>query len=184
MNIFTNQQMAIIFLVLFILVIFIKTRKREKYSHKWRKKSSIKVLNKIQDMEASHIFVYLRKIDPFVMEELIMDSLDKREDIKVIRNNRYTGDNGVDGKFILTEEIEGKKIKYKYIVQVKRYKSYINPKHVEEFIQHINREKAHKGLFIHTGKTSNHSFNLAHNEDKLSIISGSKLISLLKEQKI
>lgn len=177
-----NKEQVTLFFILLTVVFIIYKKTRLKYSHKWRRKSSKKVLNKIQNMENAQVFGYLRKVDPFVVEELILDCLEQREDVKVIRNKRYTGDLGIDGAFVHTEHINDKQIKRKYVIQVKRYKSYINPKHLEEFKQHIKREKAHKGLFIHTGKTSKNSFNIEKSEDALTIISGNKLIELLRNK--
>jgi len=47
------------------------------------------------------VFAYLRKVEPFIVEELVLSALDQREDIKIQRNKRYTGDNGVDGRFYI-----------------------------------------------------------------------------------
>lgn len=149
---------------------------KEKYSHTWRKKSANKVLEKIRHFDSPQVFAYLRKVEPFIVEELILSALDQREDIKIQRNKRYTGDNGVDGRFY----IKNKEVNLKFVVQVKRYSSYINPKHLEDFQKQIIKEKADKGLFIHTGKTSKNSLELSKNDDKLEIISGEKLINLIK----
>lgn len=40
---------------------------------------------------------YLRKIDPFVFEELLLEGFERRG-FEVIRNRRYTGDGGIDGR--------------------------------------------------------------------------------------
>ena len=122
------------------------------------------------------MLAYLRKDEPFIVEELVLSALDRREDIKIQRNKRYTGDNGVDGRFY----IKNKEVNLKFVVQVKRYSSYINSKHLEEFHEQIIKEKAYKGLFVHTGKTSKNSLELSKNNDKLEIISGERLINLIR----
>lgn len=120
------------------------------------------------------MFAYLRKVEPFIVEEVVLSALDQREDIKIQRNKRYTGD--VDGRFY----IKNKEVNLKFVIQVKRYSSYINSKHLEEFHEQIIKEKAYKGLFVHTGKTSKNSLELSKNNDKLEIISGERLINLIR----
>ncbi|MCT7910706.1 restriction endonuclease [Arcobacter lacus] len=149
----------------------------EKYSHKWRKKSAVKVLKKLENLNEAQIFTYLRKIDPFTLEELILTVLEKREDIKIERNKKYTGDGGVDGRFYI---LENNKKPLKCIIQAKRYSSLINPKHLKEFANQINQENAYLGFFIHTGKTSKNSFAFAKSVNNLEIISGRRLIKLIK----
>ncbi|MEX6059375.1 restriction endonuclease [Enterobacter hormaechei] len=39
---------------------------------------------------------YLRKIDPFVFEELLLEGFEAHG-FRTIRNKRYTGDGGIDG---------------------------------------------------------------------------------------
>ena len=48
------------------------------------------------------IIVYLRKINPFVFEELILSVIED-SNIRVYRNRRYTGDGGVDGMIKIKE---------------------------------------------------------------------------------
>ena len=183
----SNDNIFIIislFSILLYLGNFLYKKFGTKYSHKWRIKSANKVLDKIQNMEDAQIFAYLRKVDAFTMEELILSSFDKREDIKVIRNKKYTGDGGIDGRFYHYTEINGKKVKRKYIIQVKRYSSYINKNHVMDFIEQIEKEKAYSGFFVHTGKTSKDLMTFSKNMDNVEIISGQKLIQLVKHSNI
>lgn len=109
------------------------------------------------------VIAYLRKIDPFVFEELLLTSLSK-SGYEVLRNRKYTGDGGIDGKVV----VRGKFIP----IQAKRYKGAVNKKDILDF----SKICGHKGLFIHTGKTPK-SLNKPSNVD---IISGSKLITLIK----
>lgn len=164
------------FTFLFLCLSLFFYKRREKYSHKWRKISAQKVLLKLQTFNEGQIFSYLRKIDPFTMEELILTALDRREDIKVERNKKYTGDGGVDGRFYI---LNTKKEPLKCIIQAKRYSSFINQKHLKEFVNQIHKENAYLGLFIHTGKTSKDSFDFARSIKNLKIISGEKLINLI-----
>ncbi len=178
----SNDTIFIIVGVSFCLLVLIKYLYKKfsvKYSHKWRRKSANKVLEKIKNMEDRQVFAYLRKIDAFVMEELVLSAFDKREDIKIIRNKRYTGDNGVDGRIYHHTQSNGKSVKRKYLIQVKRYSSYINKKHILEFEKQISEEKAYSGFFVHTGKTSKDIMQLSR-EINMDIISGQKLIQLVK----
>ena len=171
-----NEILLIIVGCLFLCYSIYLKYFKEKYSHTWRKKSANKVLEKIKHFDSPQVFAYLRKVEPFIVEELILSALDQREEIKIQRNKRYTGDNGIDGKFVL----KNKEVNIKFIVQVKRYSSYINPKHLKEFEEQIIKEKAYKGLFIHTGKTSKNLLEVSKNNDKLEIISGERLINLIR----
>ncbi|QKF77287.1 restriction endonuclease [Arcobacter defluvii] len=164
-----------IFIFLYKKIFFLF--KKEKYSHKWRKDSAHKILKRLDTLNEAQIFVYLRKIDPFTMEELILTALEKREDIKIERNTKYTGDGGVDGRFYLLNK---NRKPLKCIIQAKRYSSLINPKHLKEFANQINQENAYLGFFIHTGRTSKNSFAYAKSINNLRIISGQRLIKLIK----
>ena len=53
----------------------------------------------------------------------------------------------------------------------KRYKSYINPKHIREFHRVIEQEKVIGGFFIHTGKTGEMSKELLR-EYRITLLSG------------
>ena len=164
-------------MLLFLFQKFLTLFKKEKYSHKWRKASAVKVLKKLETLNEAQIFTYLRKIDPFTMEELILTVLDKREDIRIERNKKYTGDFGVDGRFYILKD-NTKPLKC--IIQAKRYSSFINPKHLKEFANQIHEENAYLGFFIHTGKTSKNSFAFAKSINNLEIISGQRLIKLIR----
>ncbi|MGM8474744.1 restriction endonuclease, partial [Enterobacter hormaechei subsp. steigerwaltii] len=67
---------------------------------------------------------YLRKIDPFVFEELLLEGFEAHG-FRTIRNKRYTGDGGIDGQVIIG--------KYRYLIQAKRYRGHIALQHVQEF---------------------------------------------------
>ena len=114
----------------------------------------------------------LRGCDPFVFEELLLHIFEDNQEFNVVRNKRYTGDGGIDGRFYFDD--------YPFLVQAKRYKSHINPKHVEEFAEKITVFKAEFGLFIHTGKTGKLSSKTAwHSRKDLMLVSGQKLVNLV-----
>lgn len=135
---------------------------------RWRVKSSYRALKQLNKMESPvHKFAYLRKVDPFVFEEMILSSL-KKAGFKIKRNKKYTGDGGVDGKIY----IDGRLI----LIQAKRYANHIDPKHVREFSALCHSHKS-SGLFVHTGKTGAKSLGSAGSN--VVIISGQKLLSML-----
>ena len=172
-------SVLIIFILLGFLFALKKSTKKEKRSHKWRKESAKKTLQKIQHMENPQIFSYLRKVDPFVFEEMILEVFRNDERCKVVESDRYTGDGGIDGEFIFNKN--GKKMRI--IIQAKRYNGHINIEHVKEFCKLLQNKKYDKGFFIHTGKTGSGSKQEINRCNGLELISGSKLINLLKYRK-
>ena len=151
-----------VFVFIFVIAWFWPKKQR------WRVKASYRALKTLNKMDnAAQKFAYLRKVDPFVFEEMILSAF-KDSGIKIKRNKRYTGDGGIDGKII----INGSPV----LIQAKRYAKHISPQHVSDFASLCRQNKA-KGLFIHTGKTGAKS--LSHLGQQVGIISGQKLLALL-----
>lgn len=115
-------------------------------------------------------FAYLRSIDPYVFEELILESFEQLGH-RIKRNTRYSGDGGIDGR------VWGKSGQL-YLIQAKRYKGHINPQHVQEFASLVHRNKC-RGVFIHTGRTGKLARDIALQNPNLKIISGPKLMRLI-----
>jgi len=113
-------------------------------------------------------FYFLRGVDPFVFEEMILTAL-KRQGHGIIRNDAYTGDGGADGCVFM----DG----VRYLIQAKRYKKHIKAADIESFTIMCKRRKA-KGLFVHTGKTGKRSRAHAYCHD-IKVMSGSILLDLL-----
>ena len=157
-----------IFHILIILLFYFIYRKTRK---KWRVKASYRYLKTIRSFSGDNTFArtlsYLRKIDPFIFEEMIL-SVIKEQKCKIYRNKRYTGDGGIDGKFKIGRQT--------YYIQAKRYQSHITKKHVEEFNHIVARDKV-KGIFVHTGKTGKGSKEIASNN--VTFVSGQKLVNFL-----
>ncbi len=126
----------------------------------------LKRIKKLQ--KPDHQVAYLRKVNPFVFEEMILTAI-KRQGHQIKRNKRYTGDGGIDGRCF----IKGKE----YLIQAKRYSNHINAQHVIEFAGICKRHNA-KGLFVHTGKTGAKSKDVAHRTN-IEMISGERLLNLL-----
>ena len=135
--------------------------------HQINIKKADKVLKKLQGMQCNEQRLhYLRKINPFVFEEVVLNAL-LAKGHKIKRNKRYTGDGGIDGKVYIKGKLT--------LVQSKRYSGHISRKHVIEFV-HLCKKKRCKGLFVHTGRASKQTLLAAKN---IEIISGPKLMSLL-----
>ena len=141
---------------------------RGKLSHTRRIKAARRVLKKLRTIDhPSGQFAYLRKVDPFVFEELILEAFN-RGGLKIKRNRRYTGDGGIDGKV----KINGRYV----LIQAKRYSGYINNNHVTLFSK-LCKDKRQLGLFIHTGKTGKGSYHQQSGE--VDIVSGSRMLDLI-----
>ena len=70
-----------------------------------------------------------------------------------------------------------------YLIQAKRYRSYINPKHIHDFNQVIQQEKAYGGFFIHSGKTGELAKELLR-EYQISLLSGQRLVNFVLGQRL
>jgi len=136
-----------------------------------RARAARRVLAKLEsiDHEAARL-AYLRNIDPFVFEELILEAFERRG-LRVKRNQRYTGDGGIDG-CVWTADGQ------LHLIQAKRYASHINPQHVRDFSALLTQRNC-KGFFVHTGKTGRLSNKLANADPRMTVISGSRLLRLL-----
>ncbi|MBE9053231.1 restriction endonuclease [Nostocales cyanobacterium LEGE 11386] len=169
-------------LLLAIALWLLFTPKRKRYIPKriWCKQKNITTgdavvakLHKIikQNREPlPFVLAYLRKIDPFVFEELLLTCF-QRQGYTIRRNDRYTGDGGVDGCVWLHGSL--------YLIQAKRYKDSINPAHIEEFGRVIQSRGAVGGFFIHTGRTGEKSRDLLRQYPQIQLLSGQKLVEFI-----
>jgi len=147
---------------IFILRIYIGNPKHFKKIRSARKK--LTTFRSITDPGKQ--FSYIRKVDPFVFEEMILTAL-KDSGLKIKRNKRYTGDGGIDGKVVINGAMT--------LIQAKRYKGHIAAQHVTEF-EGICRRRGCKGLFVHTGRTGKQA---RANRNDVDIISGQRMLNLL-----
>lgn len=162
-------------LIKYISKFFNRIKLIGKIRHLYRIRKARSVINKLKEIAKTpdsngKIIVYLRKINPFVFEELILSVIED-SNIRVYRNRRYTGDGGVDGMI----KIKSGKVS----IQCKRYKSYINNKDVQELSQKVRKDKHYLGLFVHTGKTGDKAKETLKIENNILFISGSLLINLI-----
>ena len=175
MNIFDILDNSILIL-LFILIAVLLLHKlffRPFNRHRFNKKKAKQIIKKIQKFDhPGKIFSYLRKIDPFVFEELLLTTFENNG-YRVIRNKRYTGDGGIDGRLV---DESGELI----LLQAKRYSSHINKDHVTQFSRVVmNDRKAKKGYFVHTGKTGRKSYAEFKAAPNIELVSGENLIKLI-----
>lgn len=162
------------FIILIIFWILVKLLKKKPNKHTYNIKKGNEILERINSFNyPGQKLNYLRKIDPFVFEELVLSAFEKRN-FKIKRNKKYTGDGGVDG-IVFNENNE------KILLQMKRYKSFVSLAHLKEFEVLIKRKKAKKGYFVHTGKTGKKTYQEFKNTS-VEIISGEKLIDLLNQK--
>ena len=156
------------------LAIFFPLLRFRRSRHQRRIHSAKKVLKKIRTFQdpgkAGKVFSYLRKINAFAFEELLLSAF-KDQGYTISRNKRYTGDGGIDGRIYK----DGKK----YLVQAKRYAGPVAVQHVSEFAEVVARHKAAGGFFVHTGQTPQSCFEVAL-QSNLEIISGERLLKLLQ----
>lgn len=142
--------------------------------HRWRRRQARTMADQLQGRDRNQpfqlIYARLRAMDPLAFEELLLECFERRG-LRVTRNRRYTGDGGIDGRFILRGET--------VLVQAKRYASAIRPEHVGEFVA-LCRSQRCRGLFIHTGRTGPQSREHIAGHAIVAIVSGSELIALLK----
>lgn len=113
------------------------------------------------------IIAYIRKMHPHAVEEFVLGAAE-RAGHRVVRNERYVGDGGVDGRI----EVSG----VMHLVQTKRYSSAIRPEHVRSFSE-ICRRRRMPGLFVHFGRTGPLSRELC--DPSVTIISGRRLVDLI-----
>ncbi len=148
-------------------------RNWDNFRHKFKRHQAKKIykkLGKITNNNEMWMLSYLRKIDPFVFEELILYSF-KKLGYKVYYNKRYTGDGGIDGKVKINGQV--------WLIQDKRYSNYINNEHIQKFNEVcINRHTC--GFFIHTGKTGQGVQNIQKLYPCIKIISGKNLINFIQ----
>ncbi len=117
-------------------------------------------------------FAYLRTVDPYTFEEVVLSSIEAAGFV-VLRNRRYTGDGGVDGRVLIPGTF-GETL----AVQVKRYRSAINPSHVGDFDRAIRAGGHAGGLLVHCGRTGPLT-RLALHGTPIDLVSGSSLLNLL-----
>ncbi|ENI8091237.1 restriction endonuclease [Salmonella enterica] len=163
-----------LFLLLFLLVItaggYRRTASARTRRHRRYRETAQRVLMRLPELSSDGARLnYLRKINPYVFEELLLLALEK-QGLDVIRNHSYSGDGGLDGQVF----IDGKR----WLIQAKRYSRSISPQHIREFGELLAREGC-CGFFIHTGRTGRKSVNDLQCWRTMQLVSGQRLLNLL-----
>ena len=166
---------GILLCVLVVLFLFFprlwgRCRHRERASerrHRRYRAVAERVLTKLPEGGAG--VKYLRKINPYVFEELLLLAFERRG-MAVIRNTRYSGDGGLDGQVLIDGE--------RWLIQAKRYGRTIRPSHIDDFCDLLRREGC-RGFFIHTGRTGPASRARLALWPDIELVSGQRLLKLL-----
>ncbi|HDC4526676.1 TPA: restriction endonuclease [Enterobacter cloacae] len=169
-----NPLPALLLAGLFIMVMLrLSFRQREKASvrlHCRYQAAAARVLEKLGTLPGDgQRMQYLRKINPYVFEELLLLALE-RQGLTVVRNASYSGDGGTDGQVIIDDEC--------WLIQAKRYSRAITPAHIRDF-DRLLEQRTCRGFFIHTGRTGHISRAACSTSPRLFIISGQRLLDLL-----
>jgi restriction system protein len=112
----------------------------------------------------------LRRVDPFVFEELLLHCF-KDAGYQVVRNQRYTGDDGIDGRVYRDSKL--------FLVQAKRYAGLIDAAHLREFENTVERYSAAGGFFVHTGRTGDTAKAVSRQQGQLTLLSGLGLVDFV-----
>lgn len=131
---------------------------------------SRRVISALSKFDGEHLepraLAYLRKVDPLVFEDVVLSMLEA-DGCFVLRNRRYTGDGGLDGRFWWPGG-------GRWAVQCKRYTGHVDPRDVEQFARLV-RDSFAGGIFVHTGRTGNMSYRLISGSNVL-LLSGFDLV--------
>lgn len=124
-----NPVLAVLLTGLFIAVMAgLNLRGRESASvrrHRRYRAAAARVLQRLPQLGGNgQRLAYLRKINPYVFEELLLLAFE-RQGYAVIRNTSYSGDGGLDGQVIIGDQ--------KYLIQAKRYGRAITQSHITRF---------------------------------------------------
>lgn len=156
-----------------LLVLYAFRGRNQPARHARYRKKALQIASRLResDLSDSQALAYLRKINPYVFEEMVLDAF-VRDGYKAVRSSSYSGDGGVDGRLKKDDET--------FLVQCKRYRKHISKRHFEDFVSLC--EKCHKkGFFVHTGRTSKNIRKKARERGLVTIVSGQKLVELIRK---
>lgn len=156
-----------------IALLLLYRRYRVPVRHRWRRRQARVMFAQLCGRDRNQPAVLhlsrLRAMDVLAFEELLLEAFERRG-FRVIRNQRYSGDGGIDGQVVIAGRT--------WLIQAKRYASAIRPEHVRDFTAICSRH-GQPGLFIHTGRTSGQSREALVGLPDIEIISGQRLLALL-----
>ena len=168
---------AILLLLLAVAVLAPAWRRRlpgaRERRHNRYRKAAHRVLVRLPQLDTDGARLnYLRQINPYVFEELLLLAL-ARQGLKVVRNPSYSGDGGLDGQVFIAGR--------RWLIQAKRYSRSISPQHIRDFGDLVTREGC-GGFFIHTGRTGRQSYASLRVCPAVRLVSGQRLLALLSGQ--
>lgn len=151
-------------------------RLRDHPGHRRRIAASRRLLHTLRGFSGEGVggraFAYLRTVDPLLYEETVLSALEDAGAV-VLRNLRYTGDGGIDGRCWLP----GRGIR-PFAIQCKRYGSAVAPRHMVEFCRAIAGGRFAGGLFIHCGRTGPLSYEAMRGRS-VHLVSGQVMLNLM-----
>ena len=155
-----------------------RRQSRQKAGHRFRQDKAVRVITRVADIHGDNPsatfamrLAYLRKIDPLVFEEMVLDAFASKG-YQVQRGTRYSGDGGLDGRVHKNGTWHG--------IQCKRYRGAIHTPHIERFSADLMRERLPAGFFVHTGKTP--SAARLSCPAHITLLSGRELVDFLCQQ--
>lgn len=140
--------------------------------HRRRIRKSRSLLAKLRKINLTNgpgaCFVYLRQVDPYIVEECVLSAYERRGHM-VLRNKRYAGDSGIDGWVWLRGHWRP--------LQVKRYQAWIKRSHVARFADLVARMRVDGGVLVHCGRSGAAVHGAL--DGRVELVSGDRLIDLL-----
>lgn len=112
----------------------------------------------------------LRTYNPFIFEAILLECC-RMHGYCIQSEFKFKKDGGVDGKF----SYKGKF----YVLQAKLYKGAANPEHIAMFNNAIGWQQASRGFFFHTGKADAAFWEAVKKSDRVTVVSGEKLVEFL-----
>jgi restriction system protein len=120
--------------------------------------------------EVRTILPILKPLNPFVFEEVLLCALERWK-YHVIRTEKQTKDNGIDGSFAYGG--------YFYVIQAKLYGNEPDLDHLGMFANAIGWHQAARGFFCHTGRSTEEFRTQALRHPTIEVVSGQKLVDFL-----
>lgn len=146
-----------------------RPRKSKQSPHILHKKTARNTLTYLSKLDPKNdfpkIIATLRNLNPYAFEDLIIMAFEQHG-YRTDRNPSYSNDGGIDGKVFYN----GRSI----LIQDKRYKATINPKHIDEFADVCKMHKT-TGIFVHTGRTGPKSTQAFQRNPQVALYSGMRL---------
>lgn len=155
-----------------------RTKTGFSFRHRHYQRRAARELDRIRQSSQRNnprwVFGQLRHLNPYVFEELLLHCFE-RAGHRVIRNTRYSGDGGIDGRVVVNGAL--------YLIQAKRYREFIASDSLTEFAATVTRHAAGGGLYIHCGRTPAGGVHQARSMG-VNIISGQRLLDLVLQEKL